>query len=297
MSERRYDSPASFRRALTDRLRSLAKTGPWPLPQLQRQFAYDRLLQRLYLIGDGWIVKGAVALLAREIGVRGTIDIDVYRDAPTDVAEAELRGAASRDIGDWFRLEVGPRQHVRGGVPETRFPVTAYVGATEWAAFHVDLVGSEVRMTGEPEDVAPLAPLRMADVEQRHYRAYPIVDHIADKIAATCQRYGRSQVPSTRFRDVVDLVTIVTHVSVAAEPQLFAMNSEAERRRISLPKRFVVPDRTLWLQGYAAEARRSLLDVGRTLDEALAIVTPFADPLLDGTARGAWQPEVRHWRG
>jgi len=41
--------------------------------------AYDRLLERLYLVDQGWIVKGATALLARDIGVRGTIDIDVYR--------------------------------------------------------------------------------------------------------------------------------------------------------------------------------------------------------------------------
>jgi len=33
---------------------------------------------------------------------------------------------------------------------------------------------------------------------------------------------------------------------------------------------FDVPDRSLWGPGYAAQARRSLLTVGRTLDEALA---------------------------
>lgn len=48
-----YSSPGAFRRALTDRLRSLADTTQWTLPQLQRQFAYDRLLERLYLIDDG----------------------------------------------------------------------------------------------------------------------------------------------------------------------------------------------------------------------------------------------------
>jgi hypothetical protein len=79
MNERHYESPAVFRRALTDRLRDLETTSRWSLPELQRQFAYDRLLQRLYHADGGWIVKGATALLARDFGVRGTIDVDVYR--------------------------------------------------------------------------------------------------------------------------------------------------------------------------------------------------------------------------
>src|SRR5450759_12284 len=66
------------------------------LPQLQRQMAYDRLLERLYLVDDGWVVKGATALLARDIGVRETIDIDIYRERARELAEAELREAAAR---------------------------------------------------------------------------------------------------------------------------------------------------------------------------------------------------------
>ena len=65
-----YESPAAFRRVLTDKLKDLAATSRWTLQQLQRHMAYDRLLERLYLVDDGWIVKGATALLARDIGVR-----------------------------------------------------------------------------------------------------------------------------------------------------------------------------------------------------------------------------------
>ncbi|MCC7078650.1 MAG: hypothetical protein IT198_16140 [Acidimicrobiia bacterium] len=75
----RYSSPRAFRHALTDRRRALATEGPWTLAQLQRQISYDRLLERLYLGDEGWVVKGAAALLAREIGVRATIDIDLQR--------------------------------------------------------------------------------------------------------------------------------------------------------------------------------------------------------------------------
>ena len=87
---RGYGSPGAFRRALTDRLRAASQTSRWSLPQLQRQMAYDRLLERLYLVDRGWIVKGATALLARDLGVRATIDIDLYRALAADAAEREL---------------------------------------------------------------------------------------------------------------------------------------------------------------------------------------------------------------
>jgi hypothetical protein len=53
-NNRGYGSPAAFRRALTDKLRAKAETSRWTLPQVQRQMAYDRLLERLYLVDEGW---------------------------------------------------------------------------------------------------------------------------------------------------------------------------------------------------------------------------------------------------
>lgn len=265
-AERKYADPASFRRALTDRLRSLAAASRWTLPQLQRQMAYDRLLERLYLVDDGWIVKGATALLARDLSVRATIDVDLYRQKARNEAEADLRAAADQDIGDWFRFDVGPSRSI----------------------------GDDA--AGVPDAVPPLARVSMPDVEQHGYRAYPLADHVADKVVATFQRYGKSSIPSTRYRDLVDLVAIATGATVDAAAQLTALASESGRRGVALPDRFTVPDRSLWESGYVAEARRSLLPTGRTLDEALAIAKPFLDPLLDGSASGEWDPQVCAWR-
>jgi hypothetical protein len=289
-----YGSPGAFRRALTDKLQAKASASRWTLTQLQRQLAYDRILERLYLVDEDWIVKGAVALLAREIGVRAYLDIDIYRPAAAEEAEADLRVAASRDIGDWFRFEIGPRRAVGGGAG-TRLPITAFVGNTVWAEFHVDLIGSDIRMTGEPEDVPPLARVVIPDVEQHGYRAYPLIDHIADKVCATFERHGGIEAPSTRYRDLVDLVAIALAASVDAKAQIAALESEALRRGIRLPDRFSVPDRLLWEPGYAAEAARSLLPVVPTLEEALAVVSPFLDPLLRGSAGGLWDPHSLRW--
>jgi len=143
-----YGSPGAFRRALTDRLRVIARESRWTLPQLQWQIAYDRLLERLYLVDDGWIVNGAAAQLARNLGMRATVDVDVYRAQARPVAEAEVREAAGRDIGDWFRFEIGAGRPVGDGDAGVRLPTTAHVGPAEWVSFHVDLVGSDLRMTG-----------------------------------------------------------------------------------------------------------------------------------------------------
>lgn len=122
------------------------------------------------------VVKGATALLARGLAVRASIDVDLYLEKATEEAERLLRQAAPTEIGDWFEFEVGQPQPVAAGTAGVRVPVVAYVGTTEWVKFHVDIVGSDLRMTGEPDAVPPLARGVMPDVEQHGYRAYPLVD-------------------------------------------------------------------------------------------------------------------------
>jgi hypothetical protein len=292
-----YDSPKAFRRGLTDKLKALAAKSKWELPQLQRQIAYDRLLERLYLIDEGWVVKGATALLARDLGVRGTVDIDLYRKLAAEEASRELREAAALDLGDWFTFELGAEQPVSDGASALRVPVRASIGPTPWVSFHVDLLGAELTMTGSPERVPALARVGMPDVEQHGYRVYPLVDHVADKVAATFDRYGASRAPSTRYKDLVDLVAIASAASVEADAQMAALASEAARRGIKLPQRFAIPDPELWVPGYAAEARRSLLAFALTLEEALAIVTTLLDTLLAGCARGDCEPAQSSWSG
>ena len=209
-----YTSPTAFRRALTDKLKALAKESRWDLPQLQRQIACDRLLERLYLVDQGWVVKGATALLVR-------------------------------DIGDWFRYEIGAPQPLADDVDAIRLSVTAYIGPTVWQSFRIDLVGGAATMTGQPEAVPPLARVTMPSVEQHGYRAYPLVDHIADKICTFFQRYGGAVRPSTRYRDLVGLVAIVTTAAVDAQEALAALSAQIDRRGLVLPKRFDVPDRGL----------------------------------------------------
>ncbi len=128
MSERRHADPSALRQALTD---------------LHRQVAYDRLLSRVFATKrERWVLKGATALLARLQGsARHTVDIDLYRrDANLDEAEVTLRAAAAVDLGDFFRFESSSTRRIAPGGTPLRVPVIAFLGATEFAHFHVDLI-------------------------------------------------------------------------------------------------------------------------------------------------------------
>lgn len=292
-----YPAPAAFRRAVTDRLRAIAAPhGPWPLPDLQRQFAYDRLLTRLYLLDDAWILKGATAMLARRIAVRHTIDIDIYRAAQRNQVDRDVRAALDIDAGDWFRFQAGAARPIADAATGLRIPIVAWIGATTWTSFHIDMVAEGVQMTGTPEHVPALAAITVPGIDQPGYRAYPMIDHIADKTCAILQRQASGQRPSTRFKDLVDLVALIDHVQTSADAQQRALESEARRRGIALPERFDVPDAALWEPGYAAEARRAVLPTVARLADALARVRPYLDPLLASTAGGTWDPRQRRWR-
>jgi len=72
--------------------------------------------------------QGATALLAHRISVRHTIDIDLYRAGAIADVERQLRHAASLDIGDWMRFEVGPPVNVQAiGAQGARNKVQSFI--------------------------------------------------------------------------------------------------------------------------------------------------------------------------
>ncbi|WP_250036120.1 nucleotidyl transferase AbiEii/AbiGii toxin family protein [Paractinoplanes maris] len=279
---------------MTDKLRIEAANSPWPLADMQRQYAYDQLVERLYRTDDGWVIKGATALLARRLSVRHTVDIDIYRAGAIGDVERLLRKAAQLDIGDWMRFEVGTTVRIQAaGAQASRVKIQARAGTRVWSGFQVDIVADGIQMSGEPEPVSPLTSASAIDREKLPWRAYPLVDHVADKVCAILERHGGR--PSTRYKDLIDLVAIVERVEIVAEPQLSALHGEAQRRGLKLPEVFDAPDHHLWTLGYRAEARRTVGLAALELVDALTVVGPFLNPLLNGTAVSVWRPAPRSW--
>ena len=290
----RYASPEAARRAVTDRLKIQAAHSPWALADLQRQYAYDQLIERLYRVDGGWVIKGATALLARRVSVRHTIDLDVYRAGAIAETERLLREAAALDIGDWMTFEIGAAVQIHAsGAQAARAKVETFIGVRLWSAFQVDLVAEGIELTGHPDPVHPLTDIEILTSPRKTWQAYPLVDHIADKVCAILERH--QGLPSTRYKDLVDLVAIVHHATVAASLQREALVKEGRRRGLSLPRSFEVPDRQMWERGYRAEARRTTGLDEANLDAALTTVRPFLNPLLDGTATGSWDPLTQTW--
>ena len=99
-----------------------------------------------------------------------------------------MRAAAARDIGDWFSFEIGPARPVADGA--------AHAPAGDRVHRHhgLDVVPRRSRRPGRGHDGEPEPSRRsrveMPDVDQHGYRAYPLVDHVADKVVATFELHG-----------------------------------------------------------------------------------------------------------
>jgi hypothetical protein len=88
----------------------------------------------------------------------------ILRIAPYKGVFRVVRNAAAFDIRDWFRFEMGP------GINSIRLPVNPIIGATTGMEFYIDLSGTDLRMTGRPEDVAPIARGILPAADQRALR-------------------------------------------------------------------------------------------------------------------------------
>jgi len=128
---------------------------------------------------------------------------------------------------------------------------------------------------------------------------YPLQDHVADKICAMYEMHERSSgpdSPSTRFRDLADLLLISQREAIEGRAVQFALSVEVPRRRalgtkLTLPTSFQVPDPVSWAQKYpTAAAEVTGLRGCRTLDEASAAAEVFITPLLAADDPGAWDP-------
>jgi hypothetical protein len=291
-----YTSAQAFGAALTNRLGGLAGNPSPSVSQLRRQFAYDRLLARLFTDNPHqWILKGGVSMIARLASARHTADVDLvaYADS-VDAAFEALHAAAAQDLGDFFTFRFEPPRALVQGVPGLRIPTEARLGPRLFERFGVDLVTGVV-ITGRQEEAEPLLSLTIPGLVRPRYRLYPLVDSIADKVMAIVETHqGR---PSTRFRDLVDLVVVAHSQQVQADELASAFESERLRRGLPKLEELAVPDEEMWRTGYQTVARDVSSVAEKRLAKALPLAKTFVDPVLAGTAGGSvWDPAALVWR-
>lgn len=203
------------------------------------------------------------------------------KDCSLDAALEELKYLASLDLNDFFRFEyIGHTNAVGGGhqiyTEGYRVNFGTYIGANPKGNLNVDLVVNVV-VTDAPTITAPANRLHLPKLTSHEFRLYPVVDQIADKVCATLTRYNGK--PSSRERDLVDLVILATTTDVDADKLNQALTAESAARSVALPTSFAVPDH--WGRLYAKDAKAipACADY-RSVDLAATLMHTFIDPVL-----------------
>lgn len=267
--------------AATDR----AKRSGLPVQEAQQWFLRERLLSRVFADPDSpWVLKGGTAMLARVADARWSRDVDLLTQKP-DLASAvlELQRAAAREDEDQLTMTVtdtrrslGTRQ---GSVAGTTLHVQVTSGSKQLAAIKIDLVAGSL-MTGDPERSMVRSRLHLPGLESVPVRLYPVADHIADKVIATESTFGLH--PSSRVRDLVDLVILGRTQTVKADDLQRAI--AGERIHQGMPMRTAFTPPADWTRTFAEAANKSAVTQGLSLEAATAYVRNLVEPAMNAEA-------------
>ncbi|MFT3860786.1 nucleotidyl transferase AbiEii/AbiGii toxin family protein [Micropruina sp.] len=295
-----YRSAAAVEAAIRDAARrAFAMDGSMSTQDRIRQEHFRRFLSRIFSDRNAdWLLKGGTGILARVPSGRRTTDVDLYRVNDTlDAALEQLILAASIDLGDYFRFVYLRHRPALGADQQTyaegyRVDFAVYIGPDRKEPLHVDLVVGVV-VTDEPTVMAPSNGLELPRLPSTDYRLYPITDQVADKVCATMADYnGR---PSSREKDLVDLVVIAKTQTMSADRMARAIHAEARARSLASLVEFTIPP--TWGRRYASEARNvSPCTNHRTVELARGLMREFVDPVLRGRVAGcSWNPGTCTW--
>ena len=212
-------------------------------------------------------------------------------------ALTELRRLAALDLGDFFRFEYVSHTDSLGGKQQAytegiRVSFDVYLGVNKKDRLNVDLVVKAVT-TETPETIIPSNVLTLPKLPQCEYRLYPLVDQMADKVCATLSLYNGH--PSTRVKDLVDLVVLTLTQTIDGGSLEVAITREAASRGLPLPETFTVPPD--WDASYRRLAS-PIPDCKDYLTVALAtsLVNALLEPVLARKTKGLrWDPGIRAW--
>jgi len=294
----RTGAAVAFRRSVVDRAKNAAKNDPGLSTNDRiRLFTYQRLLDRLFTESsagsDMWVLKGATSLLCRYLVARSSKDIDLATRESLDVAEETLKSALRKDVGDHLNFQIRTVTEFERRSEGRRIALSVTCAGTELSAFHIDLIAS-IPFPEHLDYVTPKQPIALDGLEIIPYPSWPLVNAVADKVAATFELYdGRH---STRYRDLVDLFLLRRHGEFDLVKLRTAVHTEFDRRHLRLPTEFSVPDRSAWERGWGKIARGDAPFLAEVLfDEALTAIREFLHPVFASEAEGQWDMENGRW--
>lgn len=284
-----------FRDRLLAFLRNRARELELTPQRLQQRLAFERLLARLEGSGE-WVLKGGFALELRYgWRHRPTKDVDLRVDIARPEAVKHLRTAiAGVASTDRFTFELGPAEQELQGAPDgtTRLAVLTRVAGFEFARFHID-VSSGDPLVGDPDVLVGSDLLSFAGFPPVRFPAYPVAQHLAEKLHAYSMRRAEA---NTRVKDLIDMIAIAAIEPVAGDALLASLRATFDARAThSLPTTF--PDApSTWEMPFAQLAGQTPTSPTTDLSQAVDLARQFWDPVLVyEVGHTRWSPERRAW--
>ena len=265
------------------------------------QARFDRFLSRVFADGEDseWLLKGGTSILARVPRSRSTTDLDLAGPG-TDIDEAVqfLQQAAGTDLGDHLRFELTSSKKTglgnnQPGVTTRRVVFTCLDRTTgrKIGDIPVDVVVGPPPV-GTPETITPANRLDLPQGLITHpYRVFPVADQIAEKVCATMATDYPGQQPSSRVKDLVDLVILAKTQHVDLGELRAAVAAKRIASRLPEFTTFRIPEG--WSRIYRTLAATTPAADIPVATDAEAFVAQLVNPALRPHVPGepnAWSP-------
>jgi len=298
-----YKTPAALDAALKERQRRRAREQGVPFNRLAQTDMYFRFLERvLRELGDGAVVvKGGVALEMRLQRARTTLDVDLRVLGPPNEIYERIRAAGLRDHGDFLSFQVVEwRGDIEGdGVvyEGRRFRVQAMMAGKPYRdPFGLDIAFGDP-MIGPPDKIIAPDAFSFAGISPPTIPIYPLGTHLAEKLHAYTLPRERA---NSRLKDLVDIALVAKEPALKPSPVIWASTISqaleqtfAARKSHDLPQMLPSPPEA-WRARYVREKSNNNLPWG-SIDDVHAEAARFLNPVLQGTARGTWDPNTTGW--
>lgn len=299
----KYADAGAFRAALEQRLRSDASADgppdPARLSRLRKRVAFERFLVRLHQVAPGqWTLKGGFALELRlDDRARTTKDIDLdWASGEEEEIVDYLLDATDLDLSDHFAFEVERIESPPGAEARAqRWRVVTRLDGREFETVLLD-ASLEAIPTTTPERLRLPATLDFAGLSTIRVPALPVEQHLAEKVHAYTRRYGSgADVPSSRVKDLVDMVLIAKSLAVDGRSLRVAIDRVFESRGTHpVPESLPEPPAG-WGQPWREQIAGGVVDDNPRQGHVVA--ARMVDPMLaDPAFAGSWSPVEMRWR-
>ncbi|PFG27769.1 nucleotidyl transferase AbiEii/AbiGii toxin family protein [Corynebacterium renale] len=298
--------------SLNSLIRNAARQNSRSADSVRYQIVFEAFLRRVFHnASTPWVLTGGASLLLRNSQGRFTIDLDLARAQQWNSLqslEKELEHICQIDDGDGFSFEIRRLallrdEDVEGYIgPSVDVQIIVRIGAQEFANFKIDITTQ--RHTQAPIEQIKVAPLlnsvgkTIIYADDFYIYSPPIGSQLADKICAMYEVHGSQNRPSTRYHDLMDIVTMTSTQTIDGRVFINALHHESSRRGVELPEKLVSPSKD-WDARYYSQATKQapFPKELHSLEASLDYAGRCINPALRGQIQDeTWNPEKQSWQ-